>query len=120
MRTAPPESADILPDEQGIVYPDSGGMSVFPSLHTLPPHRIPKRLRHLAPEARGSDTFSVWSMDEGAFTDGKLTEKLALRPDPTAPAEHGFVEPGTEMALIEYRQALAETRSLWKVDETGL
>src|SRR5215218_7787968 len=74
---------DIHPDAAGRVHPGMKGMSVSPSLRDLPPHRIPKRLRHLVLAAEGKDADFVWSMGEGAFVAGPVTSGLQLRPDPT-------------------------------------
>jgi hypothetical protein len=92
-------------------------MSVAPDLLALPDSRIPKRLRHLVPSARGSNAVSVWSLGEGSFSDGPLVDRLTLRRDPEDPTTHGFVEPDREMPLSAYVEALHATREIWRVDE---
>lgn len=111
---------DIEPDEEGHVWPATGGMSVSPSLRDLlarlPARMIPQRLRHLAPKAAGSNHVLVWRMGEGPFVAAPLTDRLALRPDPED-SSHGFVEPGRRMSLEAYAGAVAATRDEWVVDE---
>jgi len=119
VRIRPDDSPDIEPDEANRVRPGKGGMSVTPSLLTLPDSRIPKRLRHLVPGARGSNTISVWSMGQGAFEMATIADGLILRPDPEHPMTHGFVEPGDEMPLETYQEALAATQGMWQIDEQG-
>lgn len=41
--------------------------------------------------------------------------RLAVRPDPEAPAIHAFVEPERTVALEEFERALRATRPAWKV-----
>ena len=110
---------DIEPDAQGNVSPGTGGMSVAPSLRLLPLHRVPKRLAGLVRKARGPNTFCVWSMGDGAFGAGKVTDDLALRLDPVHPKRHGFVEPAREMSFDAYEAELQATRLRWQLDEVG-
>lgn len=105
---------DDIPEENGYVQPGTGGMSVSPSLETLPPHRIPRRLQSRIPEATGSNQLHCWSMGEGAFVHSSVTERLILRPDPKAPERHGFVEPEQEMPVAEYEAAITATQNLWR------
>lgn len=105
---------DISADAAGLVHPGTGGMSVAPTWRDLPPHRIPRRLRHLAPEAAGNDADACWRMGEGPFAAGGVAEGLLLRPGrPT----HGTIEPAMPMTLGRYQAALATTRERWVVDE---
>ncbi|MGH7172843.1 MAG: hypothetical protein ACRELG_21390 [Gemmataceae bacterium] len=106
--------ADDIPEENGFVQSDTGGMSVSPSLETLPPHRLPRRLRSRFPEANGSNQLYCWSMGEGAFVSGVVAEHLVLRIDPEEPERHGFVEPERKMPAAEYEAAIAATRDHWK------
>lgn len=110
--------ADIQPNTTGKVVPDTGGMSVAPTLADLPIHRLPKRLQTLVPDARGVDTNVVWRMGKGGFVADPIADGLQLRLDPNR-ARHGFVEPASPVALEEYRAALAATRDAWVRDETG-
>jgi len=107
---------DIAPDAAGHVRPGTGGMSVSPAVADLPPHRIPRRLRHLAPDAAGKDAHFVWSMGEGAFVFSPVDIGLQLRPDPNN-RSHGFVEPDQTMLLENYQSALHATQSRWSIDE---
>lgn len=108
---------DIEPDTQGNVSPGTGGMSVAPSLRLLPAHRVPQRLAGLVSKARGSNTFRIWSMGEGTFVAGTVSDELALRLDPERPKRHGLIEPAQEMGLRAYVMALHETRPIWRLDE---
>jgi hypothetical protein len=111
---------DIMPDPDGNVAPGTGGMSVSPSVMDLvarlPPTFIPKRLRALVPDARGSNNVCVWRMGEGPFAPAPVTDRLSLRPDPADPG-HGFLEPATTLALQQYVHAIVATRDSWVVDE---
>src|SRR5262245_14019923 len=55
---------DDIPVVDGWVEPGAGGMSVSPSVESLPAHRIPRRLRDKYPdrfaEATGSNNLSCW------------------------------------------------------------
>jgi hypothetical protein len=108
------DHVDVIPDDNGCVHPQQGGMSVAPSLRQLPSYRVPMRLRHLVRGARGNDQHRVWSMGEGDFTEVPVAPGLQLRPDSEA---HGVIEPSEPMALMAYEAALAATRNLWSVDE---
>lgn len=107
---------DIQPDENGLVEPGQGGMSVSPSLQDLPDFLVPERLEYLVPGASGRDKHRVWRMGEGDFTASAVSADLSLRPDKPG---HGLVEPASRMTLTEYENALAATQKQWLVDETG-
>jgi hypothetical protein len=109
------KNPDVSP-EGGFVFPGGGGMSVAPSLRELPEHRIPRRLRHLVPEARGKDTAFVWRMGEGPFGLAPVAARLQLRPD-AGNIHHGVIEPNERMRLEKYEQALAGTQDKWTVEE---
>ena len=98
----------------GNVIPETGGMSVAPSLQALPPGLVPKRLRHLYEGAIGPDSGAVWSHGNGPFARRRLTPRLVLRPDRPG---HGLVEPDAPMPLEIYQAALAGTRVGWCKDE---
>lgn len=98
----------------GAVVPGTGGMSVAPAWRDLPIHRIPRRLVTLCPGACGKNDAACWTMGEGAFEDGHLTDRLYVRVDTRT---HGMVEPEESMTLAEYRSSLAATRNLWTIDE---
>ena len=99
----------------GQVHPNTGGISVFPSLASLVADSslhflVPRRFAALAPHATGSDRLCVWQAGVGAFEDGPFAPNLKLRVDrPT----HGQVEPDQVMALETYQDALAQTREKW-------
>ena len=85
---------DITPDPGGQVLPGTGGMSVSPSMRTLPPQLVPRRLRALVPTARGKDYLHVWRMGTGAFAHGPVAAGLQLAPDRPG---HGTVQPDQPM-----------------------
>jgi hypothetical protein len=107
---------DIRPDGDGRVHPETGGMSVSPSVAALPPHRIPQRLRERIPGARGGSSLFVWSMGVGPFAAGALAPRLQVRID-VKNENHGLVEPDAVMDLADYQNALYATRDAWSVDE---
>jgi hypothetical protein len=113
-------TGDIPVDGAGEVSPGTGGMSVRPSINSIPPQMLPKRLKEafpdLFPEARGNSTYCVWSMGEGLFETSSLTDNLDLRLDPDED-DHGFVEPSSQMSFDDYFGAVVATRQQWYVDE---
>jgi hypothetical protein len=118
IRAGPGEHDDIQQDEAGRVHPGRGGMSVSPSVDTLPPHRLPRRLRDAYPdrfpEAKAPNTLHCWRLGEGAFAAARVADRLVLRLDPEKPERHGFVEPDATMMLQEYESALVATRDQWR------
>jgi hypothetical protein len=93
---------DIDADDEGYVWPRSGGVSVSPGNPvSLPRHRRP-------PEYSGTGRDPVWSIGATALPDG-----LVYRDDPDKPDRHGFIEPSTRMELDEYRLLIRETRQSW-------
>ena len=106
---------DIEVDAAGNVHGGRDGISVAPSLPLLPSHLIPRRLRHLAPDATGSNTSVVWRHGDGAFTDrSTVAPHLELRVDTS---DHGVIAPDSTMPLVDYQLALATTRPFWIEDE---
>jgi hypothetical protein len=89
-------------------------MSVAPAWRLLPLHRVPRRLRHLLPQAHGKDEDACWKLSDGAFANGAIAQGLALRVDSQW---HGLVEPEDEMTAEAFQKALAATREQWTVDE---
>lgn len=86
------EYADVIPDEDGLVHPDEGGMSVGPTRGDVPRHRAKRD--------------PIWRYDTEA-----LPQTLQYRQDsPT----HGLIEPAVSMPLEAYRELLAETRENWE------
>lgn len=113
VRMAPDPNPDIGVDAKGNVSARTGGMSVAPEWKELPSFLIPKRLKHLFPDARGNNHLVLWETGDGDFQAGSLTKDLDFRPDPSDPAVHGFVEPSREMTAAEYQAALSATQDLW-------
>ena len=108
---------DITAQSDGTVQPNTGRMSVAPSLLKLPYSMIPKRLKHLLPNgegAKGGNNLRVWKRGTGAFADAPLAPKLALRVDSP---KHGLVEPDAVMPFAEYEAALQNTRNDWEDGE---
>lgn len=106
---------DIAPDSASNVHPATGGMSVSPSIWTIPVHRVPIRLKNLITGARGKNEHSVWSMGQSAFVAGRITKELALRPEND---RHGLVEPSVVMSIQKYQAALASTKNNLSEDES--
>jgi hypothetical protein len=105
---------DITADENGDVAPGTGGMSVAPSWRQLKLHRIPRRLRHIVPEASGSPQDRCWRMGNGPFKVDNVASGLSLRPDTEI---HGVVEPSAVVSLEDFQGALAATQGEWSIDE---
>jgi hypothetical protein len=106
---------DIDVDPRGDVLVNAKGMSVSPNWRDLPLFRIPERLRHLKPGARGSNNTFCLCSGSGPFQRGDFAEGLTLEPDS---AIHGTIAPARLMPLDDYRSALEATRPTWHVDET--
>ena len=104
-----PEGDIEVADDQ--VHPRTGGLSVVPSWRDLPPGRIPKRLKSLMPDARGSNRFFCWCMGNGDFVDKALGKDLSLTVDEP---KHGFIGPVRSMSPDQFQAALANTRTLWR------
>lgn len=103
-----------IAEQLGEVRPNQGGMSVSPTWRDLPRHRVPRRLKHLAPKASGSNAYECWRLGDGPFEAGVVAEGVSLRPDRPG---HGLVEPSRAMPAQDYQRYLATTRDLWEVDE---
>ncbi len=96
-------NVDIPVDEDGMVDPETGGMSVSPPpVENLHPLRLPR-------EYGGLGKDPVFDIE----TDG-LPDTLAYRPDPDNPEGHGFLEPSRRMPFVEYERAVHATRPLWR------
>jgi hypothetical protein len=105
---------DIKPSPTDSVSPGTGGMSVSSGPAGLSLHFVPKRLRHARPGAIGNNSGFIWSFGSGGFSASPIPPHLSFRP---TSASHGLVEPHDDMALEDYRGALAATGGHWKVDE---
>ena len=90
-------------------------MSVAPDWRLLPPWRIPHRLAHIVPQARGRNEDACWRLGEGDFLADLIGEQLSFIPDRL---NHGVVEPAFVMRFDEYQAALADTRDDWLIDES--
>lgn len=88
---------DLPVDENGNVEPESGGLTVRPTMKA-----IPRQYR--------KDRFTVWKLDTDALPE-------ALRHVEDNP-KHGSVEPAWAMSFDDYEAAIADTRSDWVAVET--
>jgi hypothetical protein len=112
------QKPDVTPNEQGEIVPDqSSGMSVSPSLATLPVHLLPPRFRHLNRNARGDDRHFCWTMGDGVFQDSNINENLTLFVD--NPDKHGLVQPAIQCAADTFQSHIAATVDQWIIDEGG-
>jgi hypothetical protein len=106
---------DVDVDGNGTVRMNEKGMSVSPVWRAISILRIPKRLRAVAPGARGSNNTFCFRAGEGPFERGAFAHGLNLIPDS---ATHGCLTPAELVALNRYEADLAGTRGGWQVDET--
>ena len=91
---------DIEVDEQGLVQPNGGGMSVTPDdPYRMARWRLPRTLG-------GEGVDPVWALDA-------VLLPAALRYRIDIPERHGFIEPTRTMLLTDYETALESTRTLW-------
>ena len=103
IRSGTSSEAD-LPTVDGIVYPETGGMSVSPP----PPSNLP---RHRRPPEHGGTAKKIKLY---ALETAQLPTDLRVRLDPEEPQRHAFIEPTREMSLEQYEHALrVTTRRLW-------
>ncbi len=89
-------------------------MSVSPTLGSLPTVRVPARLNHLVPGARGKDGDRIFRIGAGPFKPGPITGTVELFVDH---ATHGVIQPSSKMPLTEFEIALASTRESWRIAE---
>jgi len=98
-RTLGVRPGDDLAIVNGMVSPQTGGMSVAPDQPTnLPAHRR-------SPQFGGTGKDPVWKLE----SDG-LGKDLVFRQDKAA---HGLIEPAREMSIEDYQQALADLSPRW-------
>ncbi len=114
VRLPPNGKPDIHPDQNGEVHPGTGGMSVSPTLSTLPSFCVPARLKPFARNARGKNTDRVWRLSDAPFEDGELSNDLRLAVDSN---KHATIQPKSTQSTSDYEQALESTREEWLVDE---
>jgi hypothetical protein len=102
------EGPDITPDSNGMVNPNSGGMSVAPfTPMNLADFRRP-------PEFGGTGSDPVWCINS-IWIDGN--SRLQFRQDRV---DHGNIEPNARMSFQAFRDGLAETQLLWTHVKKGL
>lgn len=95
---------DIPIDQNGMVWPRTGGISVTPNdPKKLPRHRRPRSLG-----GRGKDP--VWCIPSSY-----LGPKLVYKADPNNPTSHGFIEPAFPITFDDYQRALTGTRGSWQL-----
>jgi hypothetical protein len=93
---------DLLVDEEGLVHPNTEGMSVTPDdWRRMRRDRTP-------PELGGTGRHPMFTID----TDN-LGPRLQFRRDPGNPVRHGFIEPTRTMSFDEYQAAIHATAASW-------
>ncbi len=95
MRTLGIRARDLHPRIDGTVDPQQGGLSVSPTIETLP-------------RAANIKADPIFELDTN-----NLSEELAYREDPYKPGEHGFIEPTYPMKYEYYQRLLHRSRELW-------
>lgn len=97
----PPPQVDVEPDVDGVVHPQTGGMSVFSAIRALPISRLPT--------AHGGYNKKdlLFVIDESA-----VAAPLVHRPDHGA---HGTIQPKEAMHIDAYQRALCQTKPIWEV-----
>ena len=91
---------DIPVDENGYVYPGTGGISVSPNdPMNLIPHRRPLWL------PGGTSKDPLWMINSN-----NLGPDLTYKPDTS---RHGFIEPAYPMPASQYKESLANTATSW-------
>jgi hypothetical protein len=108
---------DITIDPAGIVALDASGMSVAPGWRNLKITRIPKRLRHIVPGAKGPNSTTWFTMGVGPFQNGIVANGLELIPDQGQAPVHGVIAPVQVVPLAQYQTDLQNTRAAWQIDE---
>ncbi len=93
---------DIPIGENGMVHPNTGGMSVSPSPNDLPIHRKPTAYG-------GTGKDPVWSININ-----DLGSDLKYVPDSPG---HGTIQPTRTMTFEDYQKALEETLLRWGLDK---
>lgn len=105
---------DLAPDADGRVHPNAGGMSVAPTPHALPVHRVPARLATKVLGASGKNADRIWCFGSATFGDSQIAVGLQLRL--TCPS-HGNVEPTSACDREVFAAHLAGTQGAWVVEE---
>ena len=97
---------DLPPDEEGMVPPDSGGMSTTPD----DPRLLPEEFR---PESLGG----LGRLPVFALEVTKLGPSLRARRDPRKPRKHAFIEPASRMLFGEYERLIHQTAPDWNKED---
>ena len=93
---------DIEVDDESMVEPLTGGMSVSHEVEYLPAHRRPR-------DHGGTGPDPLWVIDEESLVEG------LVRRDDHELEGHAFVEPAWRMRLDDYEDLLALTRDDWRI-----
>jgi hypothetical protein len=102
---------DVVPDDEGLVHPGRGGMSVAPkSPWNVPAHRRPRRL---GGGSTGHDVDRIFSIEGSHVEKAELTARID-RPDES----HALVEPRTVEPLQLYENRINSTHPDWSRDES--
>lgn len=102
IRIPPNLHPDIIPNSEGVVSPDTGGMSVSPnSMANLPNFARPTSINN------GGGTNPVWCIAQC-----QLGPELKYAQESIT---HGYIEPSYPMSLLQFQNALANTQSSWKL-----
>jgi hypothetical protein len=88
---------DIHPRLDGTVDPKSGGVSVSPTLESLP----------RAARTKDANAFELETEE--------LPESLLYREDPRQPNRHGFIEPSYAMKFEHFHNLIRLTSELWSL-----
>ncbi|HQX53895.1 MAG TPA: hypothetical protein PLY87_16520 [Planctomycetaceae bacterium] len=114
---------DLLPDPDGNAIPGDGGVSVFSSIAGIarrlklgfPPEMVPERLHDAGKVigAIGPNSLRVFRLGVGKYEAGPIASDLYLVPDGDDNRDHGTIQPDRVMPFIDYKQAIANTQSLW-------
>lgn len=94
------KNRDIEVDANGRVHPDTGGLSVAPSIMSA--HEVQNKVP--------ASSKPFWRIPDRELG----PRKLKYRDDPIRPGKHGFVEPKQDMTIAEYEQAIRDTRDAWR------
>jgi hypothetical protein len=105
---------DVDLDQDDKVILNGKGMSVAPNWRDLPPHLVSIRLRDKYPDAIGSPQLRCYTMGQGLFQDGPISDELKLM---LTNSKHGVVGPRTLVLLDQFQADLVATRDLWSIEE---
>ena len=112
-----PALGDVDVDANGDVALNQKGMSVIRSLadvHTLMKRLVPIHLAHKVRGAAGPADARIWTMGQGRFASGSLTNCLELI---ESGGVHGSVCPSIPMSIGTLQQELANTHDFWTIEE---